>query len=144
MTTLPTAKFQLLTIVPLPADCVACGRKSDGSNEFVDLTKDIDYYGAILLCRECAEEIAVTVNFVKEQDAELDAIRVENTLLEEIILSYDEKVQALERVVFAYGIDALAAFSEPTSGMVAIEIKEQGSKLPTEPKSRPVKSTASK
>lgn len=103
----PSDKFQILKgSTPLPSSCIACGMQDKGNNEFVDLTKDIDYFGAVLLCVTCAKEIAYVVGFVSEEDA--DDVRLENARIDASLEEALEKVRVLEDVVFTYGIECLA------------------------------------
>ncbi len=135
-------KFQILTIVPLPADCIACGRKSDGSNEFVDLTKDIDYYGAILLCRNCAEEIGSVVGLTDSD--ELDTTQSLLNTYAATNVELQDKVEALESVVFAYGLTAGLTLDEPTINNDSSEVEDEGEQVSSGPKPRSVKSVTSK
>ena len=139
MTHTPQSKFQLITVAPLPSDCVACGSKSIGSNEFVDLTKDIDYYGAILLCKNCAVEVAELLGFIDSKDA--DDARLEAERLTENYWELKDKVEALEHLVFTYRLDDSIVSDELPVNKASDSTKNSGKPTLTATKSRSPKST---
>jgi hypothetical protein len=138
----PSAKFQILTTVPLPRYCVACRMGADGRNQFVDLTMDLDYYGAVLLCRNCAEEIARVVGF--ESTAIIADKLLNHSELIEKLADAELKVQVLENVVFTYGISSDPSSDEPAIDLETDPSEESGEHAPSNPKSGSSKQTSSK
>lgn len=60
------SKFRLIVGVnlPHPAKCFSCGRTSKHENDvFVDFKRSIDFYGAILYCIDCSQEMARTIEY---------------------------------------------------------------------------------
>lgn len=100
------SKYTLTTTPPGPGKCIGCGKQDDTHTEFVDLTNSLDYYGAILLCRPCAYEIATALLELVPNDAVAEAIEYK-AMTDAFIANQTEKMKSLERVVAAYliGLD---------------------------------------
>lgn len=104
MTELSTAsKYILTTTPPLPSKCVGCGKDAKNDEPFVDLTNSLDYYGAVLICSECAHEIATELLGLVSTDL-VDEVTANLEIAEAFISAQTEKMKALERVVAAYAI----------------------------------------
>lgn len=102
----PSGKFQILTETPGPHKCIACGMDATGKNEFVDFGVSLDYVGAILICRNCCEEIADVVGFVPSEAADEAAARIKE-LLDELEQAHNE-TRKLDNVIAEYYRDKLA------------------------------------
>lgn len=70
----PSSKFQITKNPPLPAKCAACGKEATGRNYFLDFNMSLDYYGAVIFCESCLQEIADLVDHpvAEARSAELE------------------------------------------------------------------------
>src|SRR5688500_14099223 len=118
------AKYVLTKEPPLPSKCIGCGCNDNADRQFVDLTQSIDYYGAILLCQDCAKEIANLVGFINEDTLALKILEFESVAQE--LVQAKEKVEALENVVRAYGLGQFVIDSEPDSSEDVSKDEESG------------------
>lgn len=104
------AAYQLATVYASPNACVACsktdngvdGRYTDDKPGMADLGRDIDWYGVVYLCRDCAFQIAAIWGgkTPKEYAADLIALgqaneecarlRKENLALKKVVDGYIE------------------------------------------------------
>lgn len=93
MTAHPGGKIQATLTPMLPATCVACRKSANGVTKFLDFQADVDYYGAIVICEDCAREMLDVLGFVpvalveslrdrlEIQKIELNTVREENERL---------------------------------------------------------------
>lgn len=117
------AKYKLTTTPALPAKCIGCNNDAKGSNLFVDTTSSLDYYGAILFCVECAKEIANLLGFVSEDMvSKVTESSIELTQQLEIA---NQKVEALEDVVRAYGLGQFVISGPDSDDTIDEETSEQ-------------------
>ena len=56
--------IQVTTSPALPSRCCICNNTADGEKKFLDWDKDLDYYGAIVLCEFCAVSVGQAVDMV--------------------------------------------------------------------------------
>lgn len=59
-----TSKLQVLYHPPLPATCAVCGKSANGKTRFLDFQKDLDYYGAVVICEDCFKEGLEVLDYV--------------------------------------------------------------------------------
>lgn len=83
------SKIQVVFHPALPATCAVCRKSADGNTRFMDFQADLDYYGAILLCEDCAKEMLTLLKFVpvtevEERNAQIEFLhtRVQETQAE--------------------------------------------------------------
>lgn len=90
-------KITKTTEPALPQACSVCSVAAKGYNAFYDFGVSIDYYGAILVCEDCAQNLSDLVN-------SSSVARLETRVgeLEEFISTLVEQKKALENVVSAY------------------------------------------
>ena len=71
-------KVQVILHPPLPATCVVCRKSADGVVRFLDFQASVDYYGAIVVCENCAGEMLDVLQFVPvaEKDNALNQVLV--------------------------------------------------------------------
>lgn len=109
-----TGKFKLTVQPALPSKCTGCGFDADGRKEFIDTTMSLDFYGAVLFCEDCVREMAATIGMVNPENElalgdTITQLTKENELLE-------QRVEALEGVVFTYRMPSVASASTASSG----------------------------
>jgi hypothetical protein len=98
----PSAKIQLTNDPPSPMLCTCCGKNANGKIPFVDFNASVDYYGAVVLCIDCAKEAAALVGFVPDKSTDKLKIDLEEAYLE--IERLGQKLEVMENVVFTYRI----------------------------------------
>jgi hypothetical protein len=74
----------VVTEPPLPATCAVCGRNANGTIKFVDFNKDLDYYGAVVICEDCIKECMGLLEYVP------------GSKLEEVIQALTQTIEELE------------------------------------------------
>lgn len=85
----PTQSKYVLTKSPmLPAYCAGCRKSANGIVNFVDFQLDLDYYGAVVFCEDCAKEICGVLDMVPVADlfdavAKIEALAAANRELTE-------------------------------------------------------------
>lgn len=97
MTVNAAGKIQLTLQPALPATCAVCNKSANNSTKFIDFAKDLDYYGAVVICEDCVREAlelleCVPVALVNEaneqlavlhdriQEVQAENVRLNNTL----------------------------------------------------------------
>lgn len=90
MATKPASKIQIVMHPALPATCAVCNKSANGIVKFLDFQKDLDYYGAVLICEDCGREMLDALDFapvaqvtyrdqqIAELQQELQVVREEN------------------------------------------------------------------
>lgn len=92
----------ILDSVPLPSTCSGCNLPATSNRRMIDLGTQIDFYGAVMICLECATAVARIVNYFPAKD--LDNLRRSVDYYREKVEEAKEKVEALENVVFSYSL----------------------------------------
>lgn len=65
MTLLSTSdRIQVTKYPPLPHTCIVCNFSADGKREFLDWGVNLDYYGAVVVCSECATSVGLAADMV--------------------------------------------------------------------------------
>ena len=88
------SKFKLIVgmNLPHPAKCFSCGRTSKHENDvFVDFRRTIDFYGAILFCIDCSQEMARTIEY--DPLAEKALVEAELVEAQAFAVSMHEKME---------------------------------------------------
>lgn len=80
-------KIQVVLHPALPATCCVCNRSANGIVRFMDFQKDLDYYGAVVICEDCAKEMLDVLEFVP-------VARLQEELNANVVLM--EKIRKLE------------------------------------------------
>lgn len=103
-----STKYRLVTSPAAPATCIGCRRNHqvdlDGNPEtWVDLTSDLDFYGAVLLCNVCAAEICRVLGYLpistsKKWIRQINDLHEENTMLAERVKELNEVVRTLRSI----------------------------------------------
>lgn len=73
----PSDKVSVTRTPPLPTTCAICLAPADGEREFIDFNQSLDYYGAVLICRECITPVAHSLDFV-----EVEKLNRANSIIE--------------------------------------------------------------
>ena len=124
------AKFQIPTAYLSPNECVGCGttdnKNTEGRGEgMVDLGKDIDYYGVLYICGDCAREVARLFGSISpseytsmetaltEANAELSKLRQINLGLRKIVDGYRDYGSL---VTSEFASTLLLSTQEPSTG----------------------------
>lgn len=58
MTVNAAGRIQMTLSPMLPATCAVCNRSANNEVRFIDFAKNLDYYGAIVICESCIVEAA--------------------------------------------------------------------------------------
>ena len=104
-------RFPIVDNPPQPAKCAGCFGEDINGRRFVDTGTSLDYYGAVLICTDCADAIAYSLGFVPVAEVEQSVEALDAALNREAILL--NKLEVLESVVFTYG---LITESDPVDG----------------------------
>lgn len=108
-----TSKITKTTEPALPSSCSVCSVAAKGYNAFYDFGVSIDWYGAILICEDCAQNLAELLDLTKITRLET-AVAEGEALIAELI----EQKKALEHVVSAYLIPESVGSSGDSDGTV--------------------------
>lgn len=78
MTETATSKIQTTTNPALPATCVVCSKAAVENTLFYDWGVNLDWYGAIVMCEDCAHELVEIIQskriaFLEAKNVELQA-----------------------------------------------------------------------
>lgn len=93
MTTI--SKIQVVKHPPLPATCAVCNRSANGNVDFLDWNLSLDYYGAVLLCEDCAREMVSILGFAPVAEVENRNEQIENlTLRNRELVEENDRVRA--------------------------------------------------
>jgi hypothetical protein len=90
----------VVTEPPLPATCAVCGRNANGTIKFVDFNKDLDYYGAVVICEDCIKECmslldyTPNINFTNKV-TELEVVQAELEVAQNELNRYKSALDAL-------------------------------------------------
>lgn len=113
------SKYFITKEPALPAKCVGC---YNDKLELIDTTFSIDYYGAVLICSDCAKEMVSLIGFI-DPERERKALELSNELTQELEIE-KKKVEALEDVVRAYGLWQFTLTDESDSDLSTIKDEE--------------------
>lgn len=87
------SKIKVVKHPALPATCAVCYRSADGVVDFLDWQLSLDYYGAVLVCEDCAREMLVVLGF-----APVAEVTSRNEQIENLTIRNRELVEENERV----------------------------------------------
>lgn len=93
-------KIFLNNTPPLPAKCAACNNDFKAADAAIDFGSDLDYYGAILLCKHCVINAAALVDLVPV--AKLVQTSTDLMVAQSVVSSLTQKVRALESLATVY------------------------------------------
>lgn len=57
------SKLTFTTNPALPCTCIVCSKPANGETQFLDFGASLDWYGAIIICIECAREVAQVIDY---------------------------------------------------------------------------------
>lgn len=88
-----TFKFVEAQHAPHPGRCIICGFDR---RDFVDIQRDAEYYGAILICVECIQELTNVEQLPWVQRADFETQQQINRSLRQTVLEYEALRRTLE------------------------------------------------
>jgi hypothetical protein len=93
----PSDKLQFIDNPPLPSKCVVCSNDWMPHKRFIDFGASVDYYGAILICEDCAINLVDLLGFEDKTVAIAYKEKYENR--EKVLAMQRKKIEDLEHVV---------------------------------------------
>ena len=120
-------KIFLNNTPPLPAKCASCNNDFKAADAAIDFGANLDYYGAILLCKHCIVNAAGLVDLIPV--AKLVQSSSDLMTAQAVIATLQQKVQALESLVSVYLSDpdfSISALLDATSDFSLFDLLAQG------------------
>lgn len=128
-----SSRFQLVDSPALPGKCAVCGYSASGESEpsdrrrYIDFGMDLDYYGAVVICTTCIEEVATGMGYILPERAdeiinESERVKSENARLGAAV----EVVNGLADVLIAGGWVTFRDDSDAVPGEPILKVVDSG------------------